>query len=63
MAGSREYDIIIFGVTGVTGLNTVLEIQQVAEAENVKWAVAGRNMAKIQKALSEASKLSVIGTF
>jgi len=61
MAGSREYDIIIFGVTGVTGLNTVLEIQQVAEAENVKWAVAGRNMAKIQKALSEASKLSVIG--
>ncbi|GFO29898.1 saccharopine dehydrogenase oxidoreductase [Plakobranchus ocellatus] len=52
---TKKYDIVVYGATGFTGQYTVDEVARVAEEENLSWAVAGRNMAKIQKVLSESS--------
>jgi len=48
------YDIIIFGATGLTGQYVVDEIAKTIESEKLSWAVAGRNMAKLQKVLEES---------
>jgi short subunit dehydrogenase-like uncharacterized protein len=47
----REYDIVIFGATGFTGALTTEYLAQHA-GEGVRWALAGRNRAKLE-ALSE----------
>ncbi|RUS75727.1 hypothetical protein EGW08_016509 [Elysia chlorotica] len=52
---SQKFDLVIFGATGFTGQFVVDEVCRVAEEENLTWAIAGRNMAKLQKVLSEAS--------
>lgn len=51
-----KYDIVVFGATGFTGEYVVEEIARTIEAEKLTWAVAGRNMAKLQKTLSSASQ-------
>ena len=53
---SKKYDLVVFGASGFTGQFVVDEVSRVAEVENLEWAIAGRNMAKLQKVLSEASK-------
>ncbi|CAG5123703.1 unnamed protein product [Candidula unifasciata] len=51
----RKFDLIVFGATGFTGQYTVDEVARVADEEHLTWAVAGRNMQKLQQVLSEAS--------
>ncbi|XP_059163768.1 saccharopine dehydrogenase-like oxidoreductase [Physella acuta] len=51
----NRYDLVLFGASGFTGHYTIDEVSKVAEEENLTWAVAGRNMNKLQKVLSEAS--------
>ncbi|RUS90010.1 hypothetical protein EGW08_002197, partial [Elysia chlorotica] len=51
----KKYDLVVYGATGFTGQYTVDEVARVAEGENLTWAIAGRNMAKLQKVLGEAS--------
>ncbi|CAL1548698.1 unnamed protein product [Lymnaea stagnalis] len=51
----QKYDIVLFGASGFTGQYTVDEVARVAEEESLTWAIAGRSMEKLQKALSEAS--------
>lgn len=51
----RQFDFIVFGASGFTGQYTVDEVARVAEEENLKWAIAGRNMRKLQTVLSDAS--------
>ena len=51
----KKYDLVVYGASGFTGQYTVDEVAVVAEQENLSWAIAGRNMAKLQKVLSEAS--------
>ncbi|TLS24441.1 hypothetical protein PpBr36_09026 [Pyricularia pennisetigena] len=48
----RQYDIVIFGATGYTGLFTA---EQVAAAlpTDVNWAIAGRSQDKLQKIASD----------
>jgi len=53
---SRKYDILVFGATGFTGKNVVEQMSKVAKEEQLQWAVAGRNMMKIQEILAEVSK-------
>ncbi|GFS14893.1 saccharopine dehydrogenase-like oxidoreductase [Elysia marginata] len=53
---SEKFDLVVFGASGFTGQYVVDEVSRVAEEENLTWAIAGRNMAKLQKVLSEASK-------
>lgn len=53
----RKYDIVVFGATGFTGQFVVEEIARTIDSENdLKWAIAGRNMKKMQSVLSTASK-------
>ena len=52
---SKKYDLVVLGATGFTGAYLVEEVARVADEEKLTWAIAGRNMAKLQKVLSEAS--------
>lgn len=54
--GEKNFDIIVFGATGFTGQFVVDEVAKVAEDESVSWAIAGRNMEKLQNVLQESSK-------
>nr|KAG5702132.1 hypothetical protein BaRGS_010398 [Batillaria attramentaria] len=57
MGDSKAYDLVIFGATGFTGQFVVDEVARVAEEEGgLKWAVAGRTMAKLQKVLEQSSQ-------
>lgn len=52
----RKFDIVVFGATGFTGQYVVEELARTADEEKeLKWAVAGRSMQKLQQILSEAS--------
>ncbi|KAK7490245.1 hypothetical protein BaRGS_00018590 [Batillaria attramentaria] len=62
MGDSKAYDLVIFGATGFTGQFVVDEVARVAEEEGgLKWAVAGRTMAKLQKVLEQSSQRTVNG--
>jgi len=54
MNNQREFDVIIFGATGFTG-KLVAEYFQAEYANNigVKWAIAGRNEAKLNDVKAE----------
>lgn len=55
---SREFDVVVFGATGVTGLYVVEEMHRSTKAENaeLKWAVAGRNVEKLKQTLKTAAR-------
>ena len=55
---SRPYHIIIFGASGFTGQFVVEEVARTsAEGPKgtLKWAVAGRSRAKLEKVLDQAA--------
>ena len=50
----KVYDLIIFGATGYTGKNVVQYVARSAkEIGGIKWAVSGRDEAKLKRVLSE----------
>lgn len=53
-----RYDFVVLGATGFTGQFVVDEVARVVAEEggNLKFALAGRNMEKLQTVLSESSK-------
>ena len=54
---ARKYDFIIFGASGFTGQYVVEEAARTEQEEGgFSWAVAGRNVAKLQAVLTEAGK-------
>ena len=58
-AEPRKFNIIVFGATGFTGQFVVEEIARTMDSEaNFTWAVAGRDMKKMQAVLSTASKFA-----
>ena len=56
--GDRKYQLVIFGATGFTGQFVVEEVARTIDEENknLKWAVAGRDMRKLQSVLAEAGR-------
>lgn len=52
----REFDFVVFGATGVTGQYVVEEVARIYKEENLKWAVAGRNVDKLRNVLAEVAK-------
>ena len=53
----RKFDIIVFGASGFTGQFVVEEIARTQDEEGkLAWAIAGRNMSKLQNVLKEATK-------
>lgn len=65
MTEKREFDLVIFGATGYTGFFMVRELLQViaenpTEYSSLKWAVAGRNLTKLNETLAKlAQELNV----
>ncbi|MFY7904653.1 MAG: saccharopine dehydrogenase NADP-binding domain-containing protein, partial [Burkholderiaceae bacterium] len=47
---SKPYDIVLYGATGFVGRQTVayLAAHQEAQASGLRWAIAGRNRAKLE---------------
>ncbi len=54
MSGTREFDVIVFGATGYTG-RLVAEhlLKTYGAGGDVKWAMAGRNLAKLSEVRDE----------
>lgn len=53
----REYDIVLVGATGYTG---ILTAEHVAEhlPTNLKWSIAGRSGAKLEALATRLKKLA-----
>ncbi|CAG4987712.1 unnamed protein product [Parnassius apollo] len=50
-------DLVIFGATGFTGKNTVIECARIAKRRpGLTWGIAGRSQSKLDAVLKEASK-------
>ncbi|GFQ90402.1 saccharopine dehydrogenase-like oxidoreductase, partial [Trichonephila clavata] len=54
----REFDMVIFGASGVTGYYVLEEIANCVEAAEIKWAVAGRNIKNLREALDTVQDYS-----
>ncbi|ELU12886.1 hypothetical protein CAPTEDRAFT_155386 [Capitella teleta] len=54
----KKYQLVVFGASGFTGQFVVEEIAKTFEEENkeLSWAIAGRNMKKLQSVLEEAGR-------
>ena len=58
----RKFDIIIYGASGFTGQFVVEELATCTTSENLnkednfKWAIAGRNIKKLEECLSDVDK-------
>ena len=53
MAVDKNFDFVIFGASGFTGQFVVNEVQRIATAENIKWAVSGRNRQKLTNVINQ----------
>ena len=54
MSDQREFDVVIFGATGFTGKLVAEYFQsQYGSDSSVKWAIAGRNEAKLADVKAE----------
>jgi short subunit dehydrogenase-like uncharacterized protein len=49
----KEFQLIIFGATGLTGSQTVLYVNKFARENGISWAIAGRNKQKLQQLVDE----------
>lgn len=58
-AEPKKFNIMVFGASGFTGQFVVEEIARTMDTEaKFTWAVAGRDMTKLQAVLSTASKVT-----
>ncbi|MCO4763127.1 MAG: saccharopine dehydrogenase NADP-binding domain-containing protein [Myxococcales bacterium] len=56
----RTFDVVLYGATGFTGRQTAAYFRDHAPAE-VRWAIAGRNEAKLGTVASELGLSSAVG--
>lgn len=57
MSSDRQYEIVLLGATGYTGKLTAEYIQEHVDT-NLKWAIAGRNSAKLSNLVGELRHLN-----
>lgn len=57
MASSREYDLVLLGATGYTGKLTA-EYITLHLPTNLKWAVAGRSIGKLEDLVADIRPLN-----
>jgi len=50
---SKAFDVIILGATGFTGRQAVVAMSHRAATQPLRWAVAGRNLAKLRGMVAE----------
>ena len=51
--GEREFDIIVYGASGYTGRLVAEYLQSEYGGSDLKWAMAGRNVAKLESVRAE----------
>lgn len=56
MKAIRKYDIIVFGASGFTGKYVAMEMANISRTYSLSWAVAGRNLNKLQMVLNDIYK-------
>jgi short subunit dehydrogenase-like uncharacterized protein len=49
----KDFSVVVFGATGVTGRQVAAYLAERAEEVGAKWAVAGRDPAKLERVLGE----------
>ncbi|HEV3072521.1 MAG TPA: saccharopine dehydrogenase NADP-binding domain-containing protein [Solirubrobacteraceae bacterium] len=49
----RDFDVVVFGATGVTGRRVAAYLAERAEQTGARWAAAGRDAAKVERVLAE----------
>ena len=49
----RDFSVVVFGATGVTGRQVAAYLAERAEETGARWAVAGRDAAKLERVLGE----------
>ena len=49
----KEFQLIIYGATGLTGKQTAIYINKFAKQHGISWAIAGRDEAKLQGMIAE----------
>src|SRR5436305_929217 len=54
MSTERPFDVVVFGASGVTGRQVASYLAERAAEVGARWAVAGRDRAKVERALAEA---------
>ena len=50
---SKPFDVIVLGATGFTGRQAVIALVHRAATQPLRWAVAGRNAAKLKGLVAE----------
>lgn len=50
---ARDLDLVLFGATGYLGRLTAAELARSAEAQRLRWALAGRDLAALQRVRDE----------
>jgi short subunit dehydrogenase-like uncharacterized protein len=56
MANPRDLDIVLFGATGYTGRLVADYLATAPSARGVRWAIAGRDRAKLERVRSELGR-------
>lgn len=51
----KEFDLVIFGATGLTGGQTAAYVNRLAKDEGISWAIAGRNKSKLEELVANLS--------
>ena len=61
MSQSREFDVIIWGASGFTGRLVALYLFNKYGANgDLKWAMGGRNLTKLEKVRDEVADKNVL---
>jgi short subunit dehydrogenase-like uncharacterized protein len=50
----RDFDVVVFGATGVTGRQVAAYLAERTAGDGARWAAAGRNPDKLERVLGEA---------
>ena len=54
MSSAKPYDIVVYGASGFTGKLCIEYLASVAAQDGTRWAIGGRNRAKLESALQQA---------
>ncbi len=56
----RQYDVVLYGASGFVGKQTVQYFAQHTRAEQVRWAIAGRNRQKLEAVKAQVNAAEAV---
>ena len=57
---NKKYDIVVYGATGFTGKLVCEYLDSHDEISSIKWAIAGRNIDKLNRVADKLSDIDII---